>query len=108
MTKATKNNGTFENLNTREGARYSAKRGNVEIVATPCDNYYLATLWLYDRPMVSAEGYNATWSLGQLVKATKATAWTDENTINETVTLAKDLYDFIKRPAREKYNNRNC
>ena len=106
MTKATKNNGTFEALNTREGVRYSAKRENVEIIATPCNGYYLATLWLYDRPMVDAEGHNATWAVSQLFKATKAIAWTEESVITDTETLAKDLYHFIKRPARETYNSR--
>ena len=106
MTKATKNNGTFEALNMREGVRYSAKRENMEIVLTPCDGYYLATLWLFNRPMVDAEGHNANWSLAQLVKATKATAWTEENTADKVMALAKDLNQFVKRPARETYNNR--
>ena len=106
MTKATKNNGTFEALNTREGMRYSAKRGEVEIVATPCDGYYLATLWLYDRPKVDAEGHSAGHALGRLVKATAAISWTDEGVVDEVTTLAKDLNQFIKRPARETYNNR--
>ena len=106
MTKATKNNGTFEALNMREGVRYSAERENMEIVLTPCDGYYLATLWLFNRPMVDAEGHNANWSLAQLVKTTKATAWTEKDTADRVQALAKDLNQFIKRPARETYNNR--
>lgn len=106
MTKATKNNGTFEALNMREGVRYSAKRDEVEIVLTPCDGYYLATLWLFDRPMVDAEGYSARWAVSQLAKATKAIAWTEENVVDEVMALAKDLHAFIKRPARETYNSR--
>lgn len=106
MTKATKNNGTFEALNMREGVRYSAKRENMEIVATPCNGDYFATLWLFDRPMVDAEGHSAGWSIAQLAKATKAIAWTEENTADEVWTLAKDLCGFIKRPARETYNSR--
>lgn len=106
MTKAMKNNGTFEALNMREGVRYSAKRGEVEIVVSPCDDYYLATLWLYDRPKVDAEGHNASYALGRLVKATAAISWTDASVVDEVVALAKDLNDFIKRPARETYNSR--
>lgn len=106
MTKATKNNGTFEALNMREGVRYIAKRENMEITLAPCDGYYLATLWLFDRPMVHTEGHNANWSIAQLVKATKAIAWTEENVVDEVQTLAKDLNAFVKRPARETYNSR--
>lgn len=106
MTKAMKNNGTFEALNTREGVRYSAKRESMEIILTPCDGYYLATLWCFDRPKVDAEGHNASWSIGQLVKATKAIAWTEEDTADRVQALAKDLHQFVKRPPRETYNNR--
>ena len=106
MTKATKNNGTFEALNTREGIRYSAKRANMEIVLTPCENYYHGTVWMYDRPKVDAQGETATWTLSRLAKATNEIVWTDENTSKEVFDLAKDLNAFIKRPKRETYNNR--
>lgn len=106
MTKATKNNGTFEALNTREGVRYSAKRENMEIVLAPCEEYYLATLWMYDRPKVHADGFTANHSIELLVKAVSAISWDDENVVNETTTLAKELYQFVKRPARETYNSR--
>lgn len=106
MTKATKNNGTFEAINTREGLGYIATRNNYEIITTPCDDYYRATLWVYDRPMVSVEGYNANWSISQLAKTAQAIAWTEENASDDVFALAKDLYDFIKRPTREIYNSR--
>lgn len=106
MTKATKNNGTFEALNTREGVRYIAKRESMEITLAPCDGYYLATLWLFDRPTVHADGFNAAHSLELLVKAASAISWDNENVVNEVMTLAKELYQFIKRPARETYNSR--
>ncbi len=107
MTKATKNNGTFEALNTREGMRYIATRGNVEIWVSPYECGYLASLYTYDHPQAHTEGKTAGMALHFLAKQTAATVWDDESFFNsELLPLLKDLNDFMNRPARETYNSR--
>ena len=106
--KATKNNGTFEALNTTTGARWTATRGEIEVwVGTTECGDYLATLWADNRPMVHAEGTDAHWALKQLAKECEATNWDDADFFSRDVfPLCKDLNDFMKRPMRETYNSR--
>lgn len=107
--KATKNDGTFEALNTREGMRYIATRGNVEVWLSPYEYGYTASLYTYNRPQMHADGVSATWALQQLAKECKATAWVSEcdDFFAEVIfPLCKDLNDFMNRPARETYNSR--
>jgi len=110
--KATKNSGTFESIKMAAGGTlWTAIRGNYEVFVNPADGgeWYLATLYCYNRPMVDAEGESAKWALQQLAKACKATAWTSEydDFFAEVIfPLCKDLNDFMKRPPHETYNSR--
>lgn len=110
--KATKNNGTFESINMVDGGTlWTATRGDYEVFVNPAcgGDWYLATLYCYNRPMVEAEGESAKWALHQLAKECKATTWASEyeDFYGEVIfPLSKDLNDFMKRPPRETYNSR--
>lgn len=105
--KATKNNGTFEALNTREGIRYIATRGDVEVWVSPISDGYLASLFAYNRPAEHVEGETAKWALHQLAKACAVIVWDDETFFDaQLFPIMKDLNDFMKRPPRETYNSR--
>ena len=100
MSKATKNNGTFEALRTRDGMHYSANRERVRIDLAPADSFYHASLWYCDSLQADVIGFDAIHALGLLVGEMSGGA------ANAIITLAKDLYQFINRPARETYNSR--
>lgn len=107
MTKATKNGATFETINLAEGKWYIARKGDYAIDLYPCGDYYLATLCGFTRPLINAEGNTPKWALHQLTLAAKQTAWTEEGFFEEVFfPLAKDLNEWLKRPARETYNSR--
>ena len=108
MLKATKNNETFEVLNTTTGTCWIATHDEIEvrINATEC-GHYLATLWIYDRPKIHVEGENAQWALTQLAKECKSIVWDDTDFYQcEVFPLCKNFNDFMKRPIRETYNIR--
>lgn len=108
--KATKNNGTFESINMVDGGtQWIATRGELELSVNPAcgGDWYLATLWCSDYPMIEVEGSTAKWALQQLAKQCKVTPWTDDEFYERDIfPLCKDLNDFMKRPPRETYNSR--
>lgn len=106
--KGHKGTANFETYTIRGNEWHIATCGNIEIsVAQTDEGDYIATLRMYDRPMLSAMSDTAKCALKNLTIEARNTAWTDETFYNSQVfPLARDLNKWMKRDKRETYNDR--